>query len=324
MTKREKEELEKKEREAQQGEKQEQEGEVKKRKVDGMSMYEKVKEKEQLVVPVWQKKSLTKQDGGGADDDDVDDDDDDVDKELPSRAEVFRLLRLRNEPVTLFGENDRHRVRRLRRVEAAKRAEQDEAAGTQQIQMGEDKDAEERAEQTDWDNVQKSCGKAIIFLTGGGGDDQQQQQQGGNEELRWIMQLLMKQREEKKTSRQEKLVWRQTLQHVVPLVEGLARGTLPSDVMGPLSKVVEWAKKREYAKAEDAYLLLAIGKSAWPMGVTSVGIHERSAREKIGAGNTAHVLNDETTRKYVQCIKRLLTYCAKKYPNEGKTYWDTM
>jgi pre-mRNA-splicing factor 18 len=40
--------------------------------------------------------------------------------------------------------------------------------------------------------------------------------------------------------------------------------------------------------------------------VTSIGIHERSSREKIShatgmnAGGAAHIMNDEATRKYLQ------------------------
>ncbi len=37
----------------------------------------------------------------------------------------------------------------------------------------------------------------------------------------------------------------------------------------------------EYVKAHDKYLEVAIGKAPWPMGVTMVGIHERSGRSKI-------------------------------------------
>lgn len=33
-------------------------------------------------------------------------------------------------------------------------------------------------------------------------------------------------------------------------------------------------------------------------------IHERSARQKIGIDNVAHVLNDEVSRKYIQSVKR--------------------
>jgi pre-mRNA-splicing factor 18 len=60
---------------------------------------------------------------------------------------------------------------------------------------------------------------------------------------------------------------------------------------------------RSYQRANDAYLTLSIGNAAWPIGVTSVGIHERSAREKI-TDNIAHVLNDEVSRKYIQAVKR--------------------
>ncbi|ETW27481.1 hypothetical protein PFFCH_05083 [Plasmodium falciparum FCH/4] len=35
-----------------------------------------------------------------------------------------------------------------------------------------------------------------------------------------------------------------------------------------------------------------------------VGIHERAGRSKIYASEVAHILNDETTRKYIQMIKR--------------------
>jgi len=48
------------------------------------------------------------------------------------------------------------------------------------------------------------------------------------------------------------------------------------------------------------------GNAPWPIGVTSVGIHERSSREKIShvtgmnVGGAAHVMNDEATRKYLQ------------------------
>lgn len=34
-----------------------------------------------------------------------------------------------------------------------------------------------------------------------------------------------------------------------------------------------------------------------------VGIHARTAREKIGEGKIAHVMNDEPTRKFIQAVK---------------------
>jgi pre-mRNA-splicing factor 18 len=49
------------------------------------------------------------------------------------------------------------------------------------------------------------------------------------------------------------------------------------------------------------------------MGVNMVGIHERSGRSRINTNQIEHVLNDETTRKYLQSVKRLLTVCEKEY-----------
>jgi pre-mRNA-splicing factor 18 len=45
-----------------------------------------------------------------------------------------------------------------------------------------------------------------------------------------------------------------------------------------------------------------------------VGIHERSGREKIFSNNVAHVLNDETSRKYIQSLKRLVSLATVRPP----------
>ena len=52
--------------------------------------------------------------------------------------------------------------------------------------------------------------------------------------------------------------------------------------------------------------------------MTSVGIHERSAREKIShvMNGAAHVMNNEATRKYLQALKRLLTFMQRAHPTD--------
>jgi pre-mRNA-splicing factor 18 len=67
--------------------------------------------------------------------------------------------------------------------------------------------------------------------------------------------------------------------------------------------------------AMDQYIKLAIGNTPWPIGVTMVGIHKHSACEKIYTNSVAHIMNDETTRKYLQSIKRLMTLCQQWYPS---------
>ena len=79
--------------------------------------------------------------------------------------------------------------------------------------------------------------------------------------------------------------------------------------------IVKRCMERDYLSAMDQYIKLAIGNAPWPIGVTMVGIHERSAREKIYTNSVAHIMNDETTRKYLQSIKRLMTLCQRRYPS---------
>lgn len=69
-------------------------------------------------------------------------------------------------------------------------------------------------------------------------------------------------------------------------------------------------------QANDSYLQMAIGNAPWPIGVTMVGIHARTGREKIFSKNVAHVLNDETQRKYIQALKRLMTRCQHFFPTD--------
>jgi len=99
---------------------------------------------------------------------------------------------------------------------------------------------------------------------------------------------------------------------------------MPDDMLPRVAEIVHHMQKRQYQRANDAYLRLSIGNAPWPIGVTMVGwvffsislldplrtlprIHERSAREKISTDQVAHVLNDEVSRKYIQSLKRLVT-----------------
>ncbi|ORX39206.1 Prp18 domain-domain-containing protein [Kockovaella imperatae] len=103
-------------------------------------------------------------------------------------------------------------------------------------------------------------------------------------------------------------------QNLKPLFRQLRSRDMAADVLRNLSEIVHFMQTRQYSKANDAYLRMSIGNAAWPIGVTSVGIHERSAREKIGQDNIAHVLNDEVSRKWIQAIKRLLTFSQTVRP----------
>ena len=122
------------------------------------------------------------------------------------------------------------------------------------------------------------------------------------------------------------------LTDLTPLFRRFEAQSLPVTLLTPITQIVHAAQQRQYVRANDLYLQLAIGKAAWPIGVTMVGIHERSAREKLhehgrgraGDGTTgqagenreAHILADESTRKFLQSIKRCLSYSQTRWPPE--------
>jgi len=112
---------------------------------------------------------------------------------------------------------------------------------------------------------------------------------------------------------------RQSAEYLKPLFKLLRSRSLPADMLARIAEIVHHMQKRQYQKANDSYLRLSIGNAPWPIGVTMVGIHERSAREKISADQVAHVLNDEVSRKYIQSLKRILTFSQSKYPPEDPT-----
>ena len=105
-----------------------------------------------------------------------------------------------------------------------------------------------------------------------------------------------------------------TREHIRPLFKLLKRREVPGDIERALWCIVKAMNARNYREAGDLYVRVAIGNAPWPIGVTMVGIHERSAREKISAQSTAHVMQDEQTRKYLQSVKRLITFAQRRYP----------
>lgn len=93
----------------------------------------------------------------------------------------------------------------------------------------------------------------------------------------------------------------------------------PEDVVGMLVEICAALVIREYIRANDYYLRLSIGNAAWPIGVTSVGMHERASDSKLSTNKVAHVLNDENQRKWIQGVKRLMTFAQTRWPPADKS-----
>ncbi|KAK1644930.1 hypothetical protein QYE76_062735 [Lolium multiflorum] len=250
-------------------------------------------------------------------------------KEPLPREEVVRRLRLLRQPATLFGEDDAARLRRLHDVL------EDPAAVA-------DVDAAEIGEGQTNDflrDIQALRAKAVaakskaVAAAERSDGVKEEEKQVPFEELceedkivaffkrllsEWSQELEEMPETERRTAKGKAVVatCKQCARYLDPLFRLCEKKALPDDVQRALLDVVKCCMRRDYLAATDNYIKLAIGNSPWPIGVTMVGIHERSAREKIHTNSVAHVMNDETTRKYLQSVKRLMTFCQRKYPTD--------
>jgi pre-mRNA-splicing factor 18 len=110
---------------------------------------------------------------------------------------------------------------------------------------------------------------------------------------------------------------RQTVDNLKPLMKTLKTHSCNNDIRGHLCHIVKLCViERDFIQANNAYMEMAIGNSPWPVGVTRSGIHQRPGSAKAYVSNIAHVLNDETQRKYIHGLKRVITKCQGYYATD--------
>ncbi|GLD92053.1 hypothetical protein PINS_up000586 [Pythium insidiosum] len=261
---------------------------------------------------------------------------DDADSEVTlAWPEMKRRLRDLGHPVTLFGETMRQRMQRLRRAEhdAASRREEELGEGhdIRNQFVGHQRDDDEH-EGPSRDDVEDEAtvppeGRAGDSAAGlaareDGTDDPHAVDEKELEDdvlvyrffksmlLRWEQDLADRPDHVKRTA-QGKLAtktMKQCKDYIRPLFKLCKRRQVPADILPNLVEIVRFCRMGEFVRANDAYIRLAIGNAAWPIGVTMVGIHERTGREKINANKQAHVMNNEAQRKYITSVKRLISY----------------
>jgi len=130
----------------------------------------------------------------------------------------------------------------------------------------------------------------------------------------WEADLSNRPDEVKRTAagKNETKTLKQCKDYIRPLFQSCKRRELEEDLQSHLFKIVNYCDEGEFVKAHDSYMDVAIGRAAWPIGVTQVGIHNRSGRARIESSNVAHVMNSELHRKYLTSVKRLMVYNQRK------------
>ncbi|KAL2357105.1 Prp18 domain-containing protein [Cryomyces antarcticus] len=226
--------------------------------------------------------------------------------------ELVVKLREMNEPITLFGETHRQRLRRYWRLTGK------ESTPAPVLSTGPIPTTLVLVPESEMKVAAKvpegSEGRKFLFRQLASYFTMVLQE--------WAV-ALAKRDESVKTSFQGKAAYNAMVQardNMRPLFKRLEKGELEDGILEPVVEIVKAAQERRYVDANDGYLRLSIGKAAWPIGVTMVGIHERSAREKLHESDkgAAHIMSDEVTRKFLQSIKRCLSFAQTRWPPDDQ------
>ena len=107
--------------------------------------------------------------------------------------------------------------------------------------------------------------------------------------------------------------YKQCSQNIRPLLSLLQERKLNQVILDKLFKVMVFAENKDLLNANDRYIDLSIGNAAWPMGLTMVGIHQRTGKSSVAPSQVAYILNDEVTKKFLQSIRRILSFLQIRY-----------
>ncbi|XP_065777215.1 pre-mRNA-splicing factor 18 isoform X4 [Muntiacus reevesi] len=229
-----------------------------------------------------------------------------------SRQEVIRRLRERGEPIRLFGETDYDAFQRLRKIEIL----------TPEVNKGLRNDLKAALDKIDQQYLNELVGGQEPGEEDTQNDLKVHEENTTIEELEALGESLGKGDDHKDMDIITKFlkfllgVWAKELNAREDYVKRSVQGKLNSATQKQTESYLRPLFRKLRKRANDAYLQMAIGNAPWPIGVTMVGIHARTGREKIFSKHVAHVLNDETQRKYIQGLKRLMTICQKHFPTD--------
>ncbi|KAI5479534.1 hypothetical protein MNV49_003476 [Pseudohyphozyma bogoriensis] len=234
-----------------------------------------------------------------------------------SNEEAVRRLRKLGQPIRLFGETDKERRLRLRALELIEERTEGQRNDFMRAMEGLDKgvDLQELAKQggagkddkkkdTKADEGDESEGTAVKAKDEDAIVDMSlvktnphkiypQIYHALKKVLKEWEQSLLDRPEAVRRSTQGKIAaatQQTSADYLKPLFKSLRKRDLAPDVLQAIAEITYNMQIREYLRANDAYLRLSIGNAPWPIGVTM------------------------TSRKYIQSLKRLLTFAQTVRP----------
>lgn len=68
---------------------------------------------------------------------------------------------------------------------------------------------------------------------------------------------------------------------------------------------------RKFDSAEKKYMVIGMGDKLWSLGLSELGVYERTGKSRVFFSYILHHLNNKVQRVYIWAFKRLLTQSQK-------------
>ncbi|CDJ59106.1 pre-mRNA splicing factor 18, putative [Eimeria maxima] len=205
--------------------------------------------------------------------------------------EIFRRLRKLKQPITLFAETPWKRYCRLCKLEVQV-IDDEMTEGQKNVFHAMQREGEEEEEFEEESKPVPSSEKGEAEKSDAAAATQNTKSKETTEQTKeaavigwarkmlslWEEELKSRSEDEKATAEgmQATALHRQTKKDLKPLFKKLKHRDLEADILEKLFDIVSLCEERKYRDAHGAFMLLAIGNAAWPMGVTMVVKEEQT------------------------------------------------
>ena len=196
-----------------------------------------------------------------------------------SISQVKSQLRSLGKPITLFAESEEEKKERLLEALEAK----ENASADDQLQLGregfdtykhDDKDDDDEDEDNDGNSSKKKKYDPTVMYHKMKDLTEEKVIQKYFKMLVnvWENDLEERDEHEKRSARgrEQTKLFKQCKEYIRPLFKLCKQKRIPLDIQDKLLKIVKFCEEGNFRAANDQYILSAIGKAAWPMGITMV------------------------------------------------------
>ncbi|GKT18636.1 Pre-mRNA-splicing factor 18 like protein [Aduncisulcus paluster] len=108
--------------------------------------------------------------------------------------------------------------------------------------------------------------------------------------------------------------FRSVIKNLSPIMAALHGKSIEMTVLSAIYEMCRYVVARRYLSAEHIFLDISGGGSAWPIGLSNVGIHQRSGKDWISEDKIHNPFKDSVVRNGLIAFKSLCAFAQRRFP----------